>query len=287
MIIRDFTARAVEALQPLYDQREASAVVKVYLQTKMQMPAHELALRVYDELSSAQATAFLEDLERLRTGCPVQYVLGETEFYGRTFAVSPAVLIPRPETEELVQLVCQQLQSHPAPKVWDVGTGSGCIAASLACELPQASLFASDISQDALQVADRNAARLDAKVIFAHHDMCDLEHLPFSDTVFDLVISNPPYIPAKERAALQCNVREFEPAGALFVPDDDPLRFYVAIAEIGRRKLKPGGRVAVETYEDFHVEMAEMFRQKGYDRIESIEDINGRKRMMTAQLERP
>lgn len=280
MIIKTFTTTASAALQPLYDSREAIAVVKVYLQTKLRMPAHELALRVFDELTPAQESEFFADLKLLAEGRPLQYVLGETEFYGRRFAVSPAVLIPRPETEELVLQVCQRVRHLATPFIWDVGTGSGCIAITLAEELPAAKVFATDFSPEALQVAQANAEQLGVKVSFAQHDMRNLNDLPFQDVMFDVIVSNPPYVPENERAALHLNVRAYEPESALFVPDDDPLLFYRALASIGKRKLNPGGLLAVETHEDFHNEMAALFSQYGYENIQSIEDINGKKRMM-------
>lgn len=283
MIIRTFTATATAALQPLYDSREANAIVKLYLQTKLRMPAHELALRVFEELTPAQESEFMADLKLLSEGSPLQYVLGETEFYGHRFVVSPVVLIPRPETEELVLQVCERMKHLTKIAIWDVGTGSGCIAISLAKELPNAALYASDISHEALEVARANAELLGVDVVFAQHDMRDIDNLPFPNVTFDVLVSNPPYIPESDRSNLHLNVRGFEPETALFVPDTDPLCFYEALAEIGKRKLNPGGLLAVETYEDFHGELTQLFSRYGYKNIVSLEDINGKKRMMTAQ----
>lgn len=280
MIIRTFTATANAALQQLYDSREATAIVNVYLQTKLRMPAHELALRSFEELSPSQETEFFSDLKLLSEGCPLQYVLGETEFFGLRFMVSPDVLIPRPETEELVLHVCQQAKRLTKPFIWEVGTGSGCIAITLSKELPAAEVFATDISQKALQVAQTNAEQLGENVTFALHDMRDFNELPFQNVMFDVIVSNPPYVPEKERDALHLNVRAYEPAIALFVPDDDPLLYYRALAALGKRKLNPHGLLAVETYDDFHDELATLFSQYGYENIQSLEDINGKKRMM-------
>ena len=284
MTIQEFIGFATRALSPQNGEREARAMTKIYVQTKLRMPAHELALRILEPLTTDQQTCFMADLERMLEGCPVQYVLGETAFYGRTFEVSPAVLIPRPETEELVQQVVQRVNAIAMPKIWDVGTGSGCIAVSLACELPQAQVFATDISQAALQVAQHNAQTQGVKITFAQHNMLDGDKLPFSTAQFDVLVSNPPYIPEKERPTLQRCVRDYEPDEALFVPDQDPLLFFRALAMIGRNVLKENGLWAVETYEDFHNEMADMLINVGYKDIESLEDINGHRRMMIARI---
>ncbi len=286
MTIRSFRNTIVENLQPLYDSREAAAIAKVYLQTRLNMPAYELALHGDEVVPDAQLAVFEQDLTALLRGCPVQYLLGETEFYGLPFRVTPAVLIPRPETEELVQQVVNGFREYPNPRIWDVGTGSGCVAVALAKHLPNASLFASDISEEALAVAAGNAHANAVNVTFARHDMRDAEALPFAGTQFDAVVSNPPYIPESTCTEMHVAVRDYEPSLALFVPDDDPLVFYRALVEIGRRSLKPGGLIMMETYEEFHPQLLEMLRQGGYEDEESLEDINGRKRFCAAVLRR-
>lgn len=183
-----------------------------------------------------------------------------------------------------MQRILMDAQSGNDLSIWDIGTGSGCIAVTLAKHLPQARVFASDISTGALDVAARNARALAADVTFAQHDMTDSEHLPFVGQQFDVIVSNPPYIPAAVRAEMHVNVTEHEPATALFVPDDRPLLFYEALAIIGTHCLKPGGRIYMETYENFHQEMIELFTQYNYIKVESIEDINGRRRMFVATL---
>jgi release factor glutamine methyltransferase len=280
MTIRSFQNTISNTLQSLYDSREAAAIAKLYLQTRLGMPSYELALHGNDVLSDAQLKCFEQDLSLLADGLPVQYLLGETEFYGLTMKVTSAVLIPRPETEELVQRMVGFFLDHPAPLIWDVGTGSGCIAVALAKVLPHAKLFATDISMDALQVARENAARHDVDITFACHDMCAADNLPFGDIRFDAIVSNPPYIPESLREAMHSNVRDHEPATALFVPDRDPLLFYRALAKIGQCALKPGGVLMMETYEDFHPELMEGLTRAGYTNVESIEDINGKKRFI-------
>lgn len=284
MTIRESIQTITTTLQPLYDAREAAAIAKAYMLERLSWPAYELSLRGEETLDEAVQHLLMEDLPQLKLGHPLQYVLGVAYFYDLSFQVNEQVLIPRPETEELVQRILMDAQSGNDLSIWDIGTGSGCIAVTLAKHLPQARVFASDISTGALDVAARNARALAADVTFAQHDMTDSEHLPFVGQQFDVIVSNPPYIPAAVRAEMHVNVIEHEPATALFVPDDRPLLFYEALAAIGTRCLKPGGRIYMETYENFHQEMIELFTQYNYIKVESIEDINGRRRMFVATL---
>ncbi|MBR6131873.1 MAG: peptide chain release factor N(5)-glutamine methyltransferase [Bacteroidales bacterium] len=284
MTIRSFYHTIFDALQPLYDSHEAAAIAKLYLQTRLSMQAHELFLRGEEETTEAQEQLFRGELTDMVQGKPVQYVLGETEFYGLRFEVSPAVLIPRPETEELVLRVVETFAQHPAPRIWDVGTGSGCIAVTLAKQLPKARIYASDISEGALTVARANARAQEVPVTFARHDMRDAGNLPFPAESFDAIVSNPPYIPEAVRPSLHRNVIDHEPATALFVPDDRPLVFYEALAHIGKKCLYSGGMLLMETFEDYHQELQNMLRQQGYRQIQSITDLNGKKRFCSAVL---
>ena len=268
-------------MQPLYDPREAAAIASLYVQCRLKMPRHELVLRGNESVDESLMADIQRDVEKLAQGCPVHYLLGETEFYGLPVKVSPAVLIPRQETEELVQRIVQQYAGKHV-KIWDVGTGSGCIAVSLAKLLPDAEVFATDLSEDALKVARHNAELNGVGVTFACHDMSDAEHLPFGDTRFDVIVSNPPYIPASDRTTMHCNVTDYEPSLALFVPDDDTLCCYRALASISQRTLCPGGRLHVETYHDFHDELTALFFQYGFSDVHSLKDMNGRLRFVEA-----
>lgn len=282
MTIREHIHRITQLLQPLYDAHEAAAIAKAYLQARLALPAHELVLRANDALPALVERQLDADLPQLQDGHPLQYVLGEAEFYGLTFKVNPNVLIPRPETEELVDLVVRQHRHSPTMRIWDLGTGSGCIAVALAKNLPQAEVFATDISEAALAVARENAKANQVAIHFARHDMLDAAHLPFGDTHFDILVSNPPYIPAALRSTLHSNVVEHEPHSALFVPDDQPLLFYDALVQIGKHCLTPHGKVFAETFEEYHEELNELFTQNGYTQFQSIADINGKKRMINA-----
>ena len=277
--IKEITTFLRTALQPLYEPREAAAIASLYVQSRLQMPRHELALRGNEPVDESLMADIQRDVEKLAQGCPVQYVLGETEFYGLLFKVSPAVLIPRQETEELVQMIARRYTGKYV-RIWDVGTGSGCIAVMLAKLLPDAEVFATDISEEALAVARENAKLNRVEVTFARHDMADAEHLPFGDTRFDVIVSNPPYIPASDRAMMHRNVTDYEPSLALFVPDEDKLWCYRALACLAQRALFPGGRLYVETYHDFHNELTEMFRQNGFGDVRSLRDLNGKLRFV-------
>lgn len=283
LTIKNLINEMTATLQPLYDPREAAAIASWYVCAKLGMERYELALCGNETLDESLMQEVRRDVERLAEGCPVQYVLGETEFYGLSFTVSPAVLIPRPETEELVQMVVQRYAGS-APRIWDVGTGSGCIAVSLAKSLKEAKVFATDISSEALTVARGNAERNGVGVTFACHDMFDIENLPFAEEKFDVLVSNPPYIPASDRAAMHRNVVDYEPAQALFVPDEDKLWCYKALASLARRVLAPGGTLWVETYHDYHEEMIDLFARHGFSEIRSLQDLNGRPRFLTASL---
>ena len=283
MTLREYTRRITNTLQPLYDAYEAAAIVKTYLQARLSLPAHELVLRANDTLPESLALRFERDLRQLQAGTPLQYVLGEAEFFGLTLKVTPDVLIPRPETEELVDLILQQHGRSPALRIWDVGTGSGCIAIALAKHLPQAEVFATDLSEPALAVARANAEANHATIKLARHDMLDATNLPFGDTRFDILVSNPPYIPAALRSTMHRNVVAHEPPSALFVPDDNPLLFYEALAEIGERCLTPHGEIYAETFEGYHEELRTLFLSHGYADFQSLEDINGKRRMIHAK----
>ena len=282
MTIREHIHRITQLLQPLYDAHEAAAIAKAYLQARLALPAHELVLRANDALPALVERQLDADLPQLQDGHPLQYVLGEAEFYGLTFKVNPNVLIPRPETEELVDLIVRQHRHSPTLRIWDLGTGSGCIAIALAKNLPQAEVFASDISEAALAIARENAKNNQVAISFARHDMLDTENLPFGDTHFDILVSNPPYIPAALRSTMHSNVVAHEPHSALFVPDDQPLLFYDALAQIGKQCLTPHGKVFAETFERYHDELKELFLSHNYADFQSLEDINGKKRMVCA-----
>ena len=219
-----------------------------------------------------------EIIKRINTNEPVQYILEEAHFFGRTFLVNRNVLIPRPETELIIS-IAKEFQ-FITPQILDIGTGSGCLAVSLALEIPSAQVYAIDISEKALAVANENAIRLLVRVTFFQLDI--LNEFPEQQD-FDLIVSNPPYVMENEKMTMNSNVLDFEPAQALFVPDHDPLIFYREIAKKGRRLLKTGGKVVVEINEKFGKEVKELFEHTGYSAT-VVTDLNGKDRIVSAQL---
>lgn len=229
-------------------------------------------------VTAAEEDRLEEIVTRINRHEPVQYVLGEAWFFGRKFAVSDAVLIPRPETEELVQAIMHHLPPG-ALSIVDIGTGSGCIATTLSLELPRAKVYATDVSPAALQVATQNANRLQARVSFLLHNILS-EPLPFSKLT--AVVSNPPYITERERATMHANVLDFEPHLALFVPDDDPLLFYRAIAGRAFPALASKGLLAVEINEQYAAAVEGAFGAAGFSNMTTVRDIPGKDRIVMA-----
>jgi release factor glutamine methyltransferase len=235
------------------------------------------------EVKCDKATRELLDawVDRLNNHEPVQYILGEAHFYGRIFKVNPHVLIPRPETEELVAYLVEQCRQRGYVNLLDIGTGSGCIAVSLKLALPHSTVYATDISEAALFVAAENALQHNAAIYLKQHDLLN-EHL--LHTNLDLIVSNPPYIEISEQHTLEPQVLNFEPHTALFAPAGDPLAFYKAIAKKGIAALKPGGMAAVEINEQYGDETAAIFINAGYDEVAIHQDLSGKDRFVTAVL---
>ena len=229
-------------------------------------------------LTAEQQSVLDNTISRLKQGEPLQYIEGKAPFCGMDFFVTPATLIPRPETAELVDWIVQDyaLQS---PRILDLGTGSGCIAIAISKRLPSATVDACDISDDALIVAKRNGAKNEAKVSFFHHDILDISTpLPHS---YNILVSNPPYIKQSEEKEMETHVTKWEPHTALFVPDDDALRFYRAIAEIGQTDaLLPGGHIYVEINQALGKDTVELFESYGYHDVTLRKDIYGNYRMI-------
>ncbi len=219
-----------------------------------------------------------EDIKRLNTHEPLQYVLGYAWFYGRRFEVTPDALIPRPETELLVQFITDHLGKSFSGSLLDIGTGSGCIAITLALELPKATIFATDISSKALTVAQRNADHLGSSVTFLDHNI-------LVDSIadqLDVIVSNPPYILEREMASMEINVTHFEPHSALFVPDTDPLIFHRTIAQKAMLALKPGGLLAMEINEALGEATATVLRETGYQEVVVHKDLDNKNRFVSA-----
>ncbi len=268
-------------LSPLYGGAEARAIVRTLLTETFSLTTADLYCDGAAGLSDAEKMRLSEMMERLAQAEPLQYVTGEERFCGHTFHVAPGVLIPRPETEGLVDMALHALGAYTRPaSVLDIGTGSGCIAASIVLALPQTSVTAWDISDAAVAIACDNVRRLHAAVTIEQRDaLC-----PPDDTGrWDLIVSNPPYICRSEQAAMHRNVTDYEPDTALFVPDDDPLLFYRAIARYAAKALRQGGTLLFECNTAYAADTAHMLRDMGYADATVSDDLYGKPRFAGAR----
>ena len=281
MTTREFTAALASDLQPIYPEREAQAIAALVTEHLLALDSPLQRLMAAQQPVPPAALAALPALAaRLLAHEPVQYVLGTAYFDGMALEVTPATLIPRPETEELVQLITRAYPAQAALRMLDVGTGSGCLALALARALPQAQVLAVDISAEALAVACRNAARHAPQVTFQQVDI--LLSLPagLAPGTLDVLVSNPPYVRESERPAMRANVLAWEPATALFVPDEDPLLFYRRLAEIGALLLRPGGSIYLEINEALGAETAALLVAQGFGEVAVLSDMFGKARMV-------
>ena len=273
-----------QSLTPLYDAGEAQAIVRTVLDVEYGMTLTDIICGKVNELSSDEERNLEEIIARLQNGEPVQYVLGEADFAGRTFHVEPGVLIPRPETAELCQWIEEDVSSLKADErkqILDICTGSGCIAITLGLTIPNSEITGWDISEDALRIAQGNVEMLKAGNVRIEYQ--DALMLPKAAEAADIIVSNPPYICEKEKADMEKNVLEHEPSIALFVPDEDPLKFYRAIAEYASSALKSEGALYFEINPIYEKETREMLQSLGFKDIETKEDAFGKKRMMKAK----
>ena len=310
-----------QSLTPLYDAGEAQAIVRTVLDVEYGMTLTDIICGKVNELSADEGRKLEEIIIRLQKGEPVQYVLGEADFAGRPFHVEPGVLIPRPETAELCQWIEEDMagkstvSSEDSPQatddarqILDICTGSGCIAITLGLNIPNSEVTGWDISEDALRIAQGNVKMLKARnVRIEYQDALALRKAAETDNEkmkvnadkevvkpkgeaktpstqkWDMIVSNPPYICEKEKADMEKNVLEHEPSIALFVPDENPLKFYRAIAEYAFSALKPGGALYFEINPIYEKETRKMLEELGFKDIETKEDAFGKKRMMRAK----
>ncbi|OGX83739.1 protein-(glutamine-N5) methyltransferase, release factor-specific [Hymenobacter lapidarius] len=282
MTTRDFTTSLSAALQPLYPEREAQAIAALVVENLLGLNALQRMMAAQDHVPPATVAALPPLLARLQAHEPVQYVLGTAYFADMELEVTPATLIPRPETEELVQVIAQEQGHRTGLRVLDVGTGSGCLAIALAQALPKSNVLAVDISVEALAVARRNAARFAPAVAFEQLDI--LSGLPagIAPGTLDVLVSNPPYVRESERPLMRDNVLAWEPATALFVPDNDPLLFYRRLTEVGHELLKAGGSIYLEINEALGSETAALLQEHGYEDVQVLPDMFGKSRMVRA-----
>ena len=275
-------------LTPLYDESEAQAIVRLVLEVQFGITLPDIYMGKVNELSREEEEELEKIILRLERSEPVQYVLGRETFCGHTFHVAPSVLIPRPETEVLCRWIEEDynrpycaLQPPMPLQVLDVGTGSGCIAVTLAADLRNSAVTAWDISGDALLIARENVHQYQVRVELKMEDVLQPSASAMQQK-FDVIVSNPPYICDKERTDMAGNVLAFEPETALFVPNDDPLRFYRAIAEYGVQALSADGALYFETNPLYIENVKQMLSELGYKQIEQREDQFGKLRFTKA-----
>ena len=285
MTTREFTTTLSASLQSIYPVREAEAIATLVVEHLLDMDSLQRMMAAQEDVPPDAEAALPPLLARLLAHEPVQYVLGTAYFAGMELEVTPATLIPRPETEELVQVITQAYPANAALRVLDVGTGSGCLALALARALPQAEVLAVDISAEALAVARRNAACYAPQVTFQQVDI--LLNLPdgLAPGTLDILVSNPPYVRESERPAMRDNVLAWEPATALFVPDEDPLLFYRRLAEIGPVLLRPGGSIYLEINEALGAETAALLVAQGFAEVRVLPDLFGKPRVVRGTRE--
>ncbi|MGM9747056.1 MAG: peptide chain release factor N(5)-glutamine methyltransferase [Paludibacteraceae bacterium] len=266
-------------LSGFYPQGELKALVRFLLQHVAGWSLVDMLTHNDLILTAAQQTQIADAVDRLKRYEPIQYILGATEFCDMTFGVDGRVLIPRPETAQLVSLVQHHVSA--TADILDIGTGSGCIAVALAKCLPQAHITAYDVSPDALVVAADNAQRQGVAVDFCRVDI--LHDVPTDAPMFDAIVSNPPYVTESERVSMSANVLDYEPALALFVPDDDPLLFYRAIADFAVSHLAVGGQLFFEINHRFGAATAALLQSKGFDMVSVLRDMFGKERFVVAR----
>ncbi|MFH2143464.1 MAG: peptide chain release factor N(5)-glutamine methyltransferase [Bacteroidota bacterium] len=272
----------------LYDNREISGIVSLVFEKVLKMPSHLVRINKDKVLTNSESKHLNEIFIRLIIGEPVQYVLGEADFYNLKFIVNPSVLIPRQETEELVRWIIDDNKLKTDLTILDIGTGSGCICISLMKNLLNPVVYALDVSEDALNTARENALKNDVQIKIVNINILDCEsaYKIFNETVFDIIVSNPPYIRESEKSKMQTNVLDFEPAEALFVTDDNPLIFYQKIAVMSIKLLKHGGKLYLEINENFGKEVKAILEKNRYTNIELKKDINNKERMIKAKYEK-
>ena len=280
MTIREFTASLATALQPAYSEREAQAIATLVVEHLLDIDSLQRMMDAQETVPPAALAALPALQKRLMAHEPVQYVLGQAFFGEMALEVTSATLIPRPETEELVRLIAQEQLGRPGLRVLDVGTGSGCIAIALACALPNAVVLAVDISEEALAVARRNAARYAPTVAFEQVDILRATPAEIAPGTLDVLVSNPPYVRESERPLMRDNVLAWEPATALFVPDNDPLLFYRRLRDVGHELLLPGGVLYLEINEALGPGTAALLTDHGYQDVRVLTDMFGKPRMV-------
>lgn len=285
-----------KSLKEIYDESESANIAQLLLEDCTGKTRTHLLLNKEDPLTIQQESIIKTSLQRLQQHEPLQYILGKAWFYGMELYVDKNVLIPRPETEELVDWIVKdvkaaglavfqrgpmQADATTQLKILDIGTGSGCIALALKKAMPKAEVWGCDVSEEALTVARRNGASLNIRVDFQGVNFLDFGQQKLLPTV-DIIVSNPPYIPLRDKESMRPNVLNHEPHTALFVPNDDALLFYKAIAQFAKKRLYTNGAIYLEIHEDLGHDVVTLFKNEGFHRVEIRKDMQGKERMVKA-----
>ena len=284
MTIKHYRNYFIQELTPLYDVGEAESFFYLILEAKHQLQRVDLALQPELAFSESELKIWSSILEQLKKEIPIQYILGVTHFYGLEFEVNSAVLIPRPETEELVDWIIQHSKlkaQNLKLKILDIGTGSGCIAVALAKNIPNAQVFALDVSEQALATAKKNAEKNQEQLAFIHQNILETEDLAQE---FDVIVSNPPYVRELEKQEIKKNVLDNEPHLALFVEDNDALIFYRKIARLAQKNLNPQGQLYFEINQYLGQEMLDLLQGMGFKNSVLRQDIYGNDRMIQCTI---
>jgi release factor glutamine methyltransferase len=286
MLLKNYKSTFLQELSSLYEEQEIESFFYIILEKLHGFKRIDLALNPQKVMDGAHLKQWKNIVSELKKQRPVQYILGETEFYGLRFLVNENTLIPRPETEELVELIIESTNyelRNTKLKVLDIGTGSGCIAISLAKHLPTSEVFAIDVSEKALDVAKKNAESNKVAIDFISTNILDVVNLSAVAGLykqFDIIVSNPPYVRNLEKDQIKPNVLEYEPHLALFVDDIDPLLFYRKIAELAIKNLNPNGKLYFEINQYLGNETVELVKSFGFKNVKLIKDIYGNDRMI-------
>ncbi|WP_333625585.1 peptide chain release factor N(5)-glutamine methyltransferase [Sphingobacterium siyangense] len=284
-ILQDFELLFQHELQELYDEDEIKAIFLVVVAEKFGLNRTNYQLRktaIVNEADKAEVLSILQDLKKHR---PIQYILNQADFYGEVFQVNESVLIPRQETEELVDLIIKNHKSSQNLKIIDIGTGSGCIPITLSKHLNNALVTTIDISKEAIKIAQENAKNLKTQVQFINADIFEWEYI-FSDQQYNIIVSNPPYITPGEKQHMNQNVLAYEPELALFIEESAPLIFYDVISSFALKHLAPDGDLYFEINQYLGAEMKELMVKKGFEQVKLIKDINGADRIIHAKKAR-
>ena len=264
-------------LQGIYPNPEIDALTRIMFEWVCNLNYSDLIIQRNKKIRKESFYEIEKIIGRLKTNEPIQYILGQTEFFGLTLKVNRSVLIPRPETEELVALILKE-NKLGSPKILDIGTGSGCIALALKSKLPKAEIEGIDVSEQAIQTAKSNSSHCNFDVCFFQNNIFEWENKSWP--VYDIIVSNPPYVRESEQNKMHANVLQFEPGNALFVSDENPLVFYQVIADFAKKTLKKEGQLYFEINEELGEEMIKMLNKSGFNFIKIFNDINNKNRML-------